>query len=136
MKINKLLMLLFAVLLISASLTLFIYSHFIIKDVLFVEAHVEVGDYVGFNLDTDKLYFGTVFPGGKAERGIIIQHYKTGPSIVTIRVEGDASRWITPKYPAFVLFNETKEVVFTVHPPSDAAYGNYTATIKFFFKKI
>ncbi|MBN1156298.1 hypothetical protein JXA85_01660 [Candidatus Woesearchaeota archaeon] len=136
MRLNKLLLLLFTVALVAAGLTSFIYVHRVVQDALTVDAHVEIGDYVGFNLDTDKLYFGTVFPGGSAERAIQISHHLKEPSLVTIRIDGPIATWIEPEYYSFFLYNQTKDIMFRIYPPRDAAFGNHTSTIRFFFKAI
>jgi hypothetical protein len=136
MKLGKLILLLFAATIMSMGITFYFYTHYIIQEILTVEAHVEVNDYVGFNLDTDKLYFGTVFPGGASERAIYVSYYKKEPAYVTVSVTGPIADWIEPKPDRFLIYNETREVMFRITPPKDAVLGNHTSTIRFFFKRI
>lgn len=56
-----------AILIITSNLR----NKILIHDVL--EWDAQVTDYVGFNLDSDKLHFGGVLPGGKSTRSMILQ---------------------------------------------------------------
>ncbi len=136
MKLGKLILLLLVAAAISVGMTSYFYALCVVQEVLVVEAHAEVGDYVGFNLDTDKLYFGTVFPGGTSERAIFVSHYKKEPAFVTVSVKGPMADWIEANPNKFLIYNGTREVMFRVTPPKDAEFGNHTSTIRFFFKTV
>ncbi len=95
------------------------------------EAHVKVGDYVGINLDVDKLYFGTVMKGGVGKRGIIVNSPRN--AFVLFSKEGSAADWIVSPKSVFLTAGQNKSVEFEIKVPSDAKKGNYTANISLMF---
>ncbi len=118
---------------IAAGATFFIYSMYAVVDVKTVEAHVIVDNYVGINVGTDKLYFGTVMPGGEAERGIIItNNYNEGLN-VRVQVLGGLKGWLVPEEKSFYMENRTRKLGFTLMVPEDAEIGNYTGEVRVYF---
>lgn len=92
--------------------------------------HVRVDDYVGINLDTDKLYFGTVYPGGGALRSVGVQTGKD--SYVLITAEGQVGAWMTPDQNCFLLEKGgERSVSFSLRTPEETPLGNYTGTVTF-----
>lgn len=98
-----------------------------------LEAHVHVDDYVGFNLDTDKLYFGTVSPGGTGQRSMSLQSNED--FFVKVSVDGPLDGWLSPDEWSFMLTPPGREVQFTIIVPENTSVGNYTSTIDFIFYK-
>ncbi len=97
-----------------------------------IDAEVKVSDHVGFKLDTDKLYFGTITPGGSADRKVNISVPRD--SYVVITMGGELKDWLRPKYNGFSLEADTQKAIkFTVHDPEKAEEGNYTGTVTFTF---
>ena len=91
---------------------------------------------VGFNLNTDKLYFGTVMPGGSGKRAINIFHNYTYPIKVKIFITGYISNWVKADKTEFTVQpNETINVPFTVNVPKGTPYGNYTGKAKLVFAR-
>lgn len=57
-------------------------------------ATINVSDYVGFNLDKDKLHFGTAFPGGMAAREIEINTSSDKDSYIYVVADKEFKDWI------------------------------------------
>ena len=128
-------LLILAILATAAAIAIF-YSFYVIKEVKTIDMHVKVEDYVGFNLDTDKLYFGTVMPGGSAKRSISIFHNYTYPVKVKIFIQGYISNWVKADKTEFTVQpNEKLDVPFNVYVPKETPYGNYTGKIKLVFTR-
>ncbi len=97
-----------------------------------VTAHVKVDDYVGINLDTDKLYFGTVSPGNIGRRSLKV--LSGDDAFVIVAIDGLASDWIVPNNKSFYINSgEKKGVKFEAYVPPNTPYGNYTAKVSFLF---
>ncbi len=96
------------------------------------QSHVKVADYVGINLDNDKLYFGSVFPGGHARRSIVVSSPVN--AFVTVSKAGDSAGWIISKPYFFINASDNVTIDFVVFVPSNASFGNYTSniTLKFY----
>ena len=94
-----------------------------------VPTHIKVGDYVGINLDTDKLYFGTVAPSNSAQRSLIITSQKD--SFVVITSRGSTGEWIAPEENHFsIAGKEEKRIRFNAHVPAEASFGNHTGYVE------
>ena len=136
MKRKNLFLFLFLVILAVAAVVAIFYSFFVIKDIKTIDMHVKVDDYVGFNLNTEKLYFGTVMPGAAGLRGVNIFSNYTYPVKVKIFVQGYISNWVKPDKTEFTVQpNETVNVQFTVYVPKGTHYGNYTGKAKMVFTR-
>lgn len=97
-----------------------------------VEAHVKVDDYVGINLDRDKLYFGTVSPGNTGRRDFQLTTQKD--AFIVIKTTGPLADWMTPDKNAFPLAEgEHVDVLFTMRIPDETAFGNYTSSVTVLF---
>jgi len=95
-------------------------------------AHVKVDKYIGINLDTDKVYFGTITPGNTGTRGVTLTSGEE--RFVIITTSGDAGEWITTTRKTFTITRgEEKAIPFTITIPPDAPNGEYNATIHFTF---
>jgi len=124
------LLFIFAVLLTVAAVASF-YSFYVIKEIRILEMTVKVADYVGINIDTDKVYFGAVMPGGASIRSVKIWQNYTTPLRVKIFTQGYITNWVENSNSSFILQpNQTATIPFTVHVPKGTAFGNYTGKIK------
>ena len=82
---------------------------------------------IGFNAGTDKLYFGTVGPGGVSERKTTaVTSYN---AIVVVSVEGQVAPWVSVSENHIKLSpNERHDITFRLTAPATAVPGNYTGT--------
>lgn len=82
---------------------------------------------VGINLDTDKVYFGTVPVGGSASRNVTIANSGSKKRFV-LSVEGPLNSWISASQSKLVLWpGENKTVALHIEVPKNATAGNYTS---------
>ncbi len=100
-------------------------------EVIDYDMHIEVGDNVGFNLDTDKIYFGTVYPGGGAERNITLTNIHDITLTTQITLSGDLKEWVVLSDNNFLLDpSKSKDITVYVTTPENTTYGNYTGKMK------
>ena len=132
----KKLILLITICVLSVILTLIFYSFYRVAFVQTVSMDLEVGDNVGFNLDTDKLHFGKTFPGGVLSRKITVGHNVDARLRAHIVPSGEIKEWVLVPENNFHLANrEVKNLTVYVNVPEDAEYGNYTGTLEVFFQR-
>ncbi len=135
MKIRNIVILLFFVLVSSVFLGI-LFSNLLLVDYTEVDAYLTVGSHLGFNLDSDALYLGTVLPGFSGNRDLVVNNEDCSKCKVNIRSEGDLSRWLVISNNNFVIREgEERKVNVAVFVPQDAEFGNYTAKIKIYFWK-
>lgn len=136
MKRNKLAYFLVAFFLISLILLLFP-GKFLLADYRVLKTNVIVGDYVGINVNSDALYFGTVFKGGYSEREFSIDNFECRKCKVVIKADGDTKDWIWVSNRSFTLKEgESIDLKAIVDIPRDAEFGNYTGNLKIYFWKV
>ena len=96
--------------------------------------YLRVSDYIGFNVSTAAITFGTIPPGGAGERNIVVDNFASGPRQVIIRAEGELAKWVFMGEKRFLIQgNESKTISIFVHVPADAEFGNYMGTLKILF---
>lgn len=96
-----------------------------VYDVKELEMNVYVGRIVGMNVDTDKIYFGTIAPGGGSFRSMTVT---AGPyrSLVSIQSTGDISEWVYVSDNNFVIeANESMKVEVSVRIPENEEIPGY-----------
>ncbi|MBN1275751.1 hypothetical protein JXA12_05700 [Candidatus Woesearchaeota archaeon] len=93
-----------------------------------VETHVKVADYIGINVDDDKLYFGANNPGGGGRRDVFITSGEE--AFVMLRTGGDMAGWLWLSEDRFLISpGEERGVTVHLRIPEEAAYGNYTGAV-------
>ena len=101
-------------------------------NVQIVPAQAKIADVVGFNLDTDQLYFGTINRNGVSKRSLSVTYSKD--SFVVISAQGQMASWMSASEDAFFLpANTRKNIEFSLRPSLDSAFGNYTANVSVSF---
>ncbi|MEM2874319.1 MAG: hypothetical protein QW063_02665 [Candidatus Nanoarchaeia archaeon] len=85
--------------------------------------------HVGINLDTDKIYFGTVPVEGSAIRNVTIANSGSKKRFV-LSVEGPLESWTVASQSRFILQSgENKTVSIHVTVPKNATPGEYTSDL-------
>lgn len=137
-KKNHFFILLLVIALISITATILFYSFYVIEDVREFNMSLIVGDHAGFDVDTEKLAFGMVSPGGNScTRFIDLSNKKDYPLKIYINFYGDFADWVSVSNNYFILNpGEEKKLSFSASAPGDAAYGNYTGKVRFVFKRV
>ncbi|MEW6063215.1 MAG: hypothetical protein AB1571_02500 [Nanoarchaeota archaeon] len=138
MKINKYL---FYILIIFVFISIIwaIYTDLFIDTnvyrIIELEMDLKVGDYVGFNVNTDKIYFGIVPKGASSKRIITITNFNISSNII-IEKKGEFADWVYLDEKTFLMKpNEIKNITVTVTVPKNAKYGNYTSKLKILFAR-
>lgn len=86
--------------------------------------HAEVTNerIVGFNVDPDKIAFGTLSPGTMSTRQITINSSTLG----CIQLKGELADWVTTKPKCF---KRDEQINVTARIPITAKEGNYTGKL-------
>ncbi len=133
---GRLILALIIVAMVATMLTEFLYYYFKynygVRQKQVYDMKIRVGDYIGFNTDTDELNFGTVLPGGGSRRSISL--VSDEPTFVIILMEGDIKKWASVSDNNFV-FEGNKSVSFMVNTPEGAEKGEYVGRAIILFKK-
>ena len=89
-----------------------------------------VSSSLGFNVDTDKIYFGDVLRGASSIKKIIISNDNFEESLVIIKVLGELEAWVSISENDFILKKgEYKLVELRATVPIDAALGAYESKL-------
>lgn len=96
-----------------------------------INATIGVSDYIGFNLDKDKLHFGTAFPGGASLRELTLTSEKSGYMYITINPEFEDWAYVSSQN-IYVKEDEPVFVQIRMFVPTDAVMKNYTFGMKVF----
>lgn len=95
-----------------------------------IPARVHVSDYVGLNIDTDSLNFGTIPQEGYSDRYVAVNNSLGTKAKVQIFVEGDIKGMVVPGQESFVLERGESMKVKITASPSKIKPGNYTGTVR------
>jgi len=135
-KLWKLIAFILLVSIICISATKLFYESHSIVEVRKLPVKVIVMDRVGLGLQEDVLSFGGVSPGGTSRRQMIIASYHDEPLIVSIKFNGDVSRWVQVEENDFRLEkDEEKRIEFSVYIPLETKKGEYEGEVIVIFKK-
>lgn len=97
-----------------------------------IQAQVTIDNKIGFNLDTDKLYFGRVPENGFSSRDMMVSYDKD--AFVIITAQGDLAPWIYASEDSFFLPADTsRKVTFNLKPASGMPLGKYSGVVIFSF---
>jgi len=99
-----------------------------------VNATLNITNHIGFNLNSDKLHFGSMFPGGKSVRSVDLISNADG--YVYITVVNDSKDWIyVYDQNFFVRNNSIVSLNFAAMPPIYLENGNYEVALKVYVLK-
>jgi len=133
--LNKQLFLIMIILLIIIISSFLIVYNPTLYETKQIDMYLTVGNYTGFNVDTDAIYFGTIMPSGRGTRIINITN-SNQISIVNIKSYGELKEWIYISENNFILNpNEDKTVNVMVYVPKNIEYKDYKGVLKIRFKK-
>lgn len=138
MKPIKFLLLILLTIVISFSLTLFLYTYYIIEDIQQLDMKMKIGDVAGFDTNTSVISFGIIPKGGgSGQRPVILRNIGGKPLKVYIKNIGEMSEWVSVSEDNFILeATEEKELIFTAMPSTDAEKGAYKGKVYFIFVRL
>ena len=67
----------------------------VVQDVKSLDMDLQINNFVGFNVDADKISFGVMPPGNIAEKKVVIENYDYEKSMIRIKVIGELEDWIS-----------------------------------------
>jgi len=101
-------------------------SFILIKEVKTLDMQLKVDNNIGFNIDTDKIYFGTIPPGNTGARRVNIENMEYKKVISRIKLTGELKDWVTVSHNNFRLEKgESQEVTVDISIPEDAEKKDY-----------
>jgi len=136
MEKKKVILAVVLLLIVIIALTL-AYSKLFILGVKEIEFSIKVGENIGLNVDTDKLYFGTIpMGGGESNRNIFIQNEKHSLARVNINSYGDKAGWLyVSKNNFFLKKGEGQNIELKIKVPNGAELGSYEGKILIVFTR-
>lgn len=101
------------------------------------DMHVHVDDYIGINAQSDKIWFGTVPPGERAKRDLVLRGSEEDDLKVKIKAFGELKDWISVEDNHFVLpKGEKMNLTVRVYIPDNATLDkNYTGKLRTIMEK-
>ena len=100
------------------------------------QMYLNVGDYVGINVDNSALFFGTTSKGGSSSRNVTLGNNFDMPLKIDIKAYGSLSKWTYVSDNGFWMPpNSSSNVTISIHVTEDAEKGAYTGTLKIEFRK-
>ncbi len=103
MKKKNMVLLLIAVLCIGIIGSVLIYTYSFVERKFEIDMHATVDKVIGFNVGTDKVWFGSVPPGQRSDRAVIIKGNPDHPVKVVFKVSGPISKYVTVQDNGFIL---------------------------------
>lgn len=109
----------------------------VIQEVKTLGIQLKVADNMGFNTDTDRLYFGTIPRGNSGGREIIIENINYKNTRVRLKISGELKDWVTASENNFNLKEgESKRVKLEVKVPQNAELRDYKSKLLILFTRV
>mgnify|MGYP001618538451 CR=1 FL=1 len=100
-----------------------------------VYAKVNIGDHIGFDLNSTALTFGMIPSGGSASRDITLQNIHNNSVKIQIYITGYIKDFISASENNFILNdNESKNITFTVAAPKNTPSNSYDGNVIFLMR--
>jgi hypothetical protein len=101
-----------------------------------IEMDAKIGDRIGIAVDSDKLIFGMMMPGGAGKRDMYIGNEHNFPISVQFNPIGQLKEYTTiAENPVILQPGESREISIAVNFPKDMPYGNYTGIMRVVFTR-
>ncbi len=101
-----------------------------------IEMDAKVGDRIGIAVDSDRLIFGMMQPGGSGKREVFIGNEHDFSINVQFIPIGQLKEYTSiAENPVILQPGENKAVGIAVTMPKDMPYGNYTGIMRVVFTK-
>ena len=95
-----------------------------------------VGDKLGFNIDSNAVYFGKSIQGSFAKRDLLVSNNFSEKVLVDIEKSGDLGAWVEPDLKEFYLEGgETKTITLLATIPPDAKKADYNGLVTVYYIK-
>lgn len=134
MKKTNIILLIFALLVLMASLYSFSQTYFIVEK-MDLNTSIQVGNTTGINLENESLAFGRMIPNTSVQRNIEINNDYSQHLLVNMTTKGNISQFISHKSMERIEPSETKEIGIRASIPKNKSKGNYSGTFTAVMKK-
>jgi len=137
MRYKLTIVLVIAITLMAAGLTMLFYSFYTFASIEKIPIELTVAENPGINVDTDALRFGDVPRGNSATRSIALKNKRDVFLEARITKTGELADWVILEKETVIL-NPLQQlnVSASAHVPEDAEYGKYSGEIIIFFKAL
>jgi hypothetical protein len=114
-----------------------VYNFLTVVNLQEFEMRIKVADYVGVDVNTTVITFGTTMPGTLASRNLTFANNLTFPVKVELSTFGQMATWVFPEKNYFILQpGETMSMAVIARVPANTPFGNYTGKMRIIFRKI
>ena len=134
MEKKVLIVLLLTVFFVCSTITLVVYSYFIVLDTREIYAEAEIGKSVGLNADNESLLFGRITKGGSSKKNMIITNNNKKAIDIIIQKKGTIAPLLNHESKITLEPDETREISFYAYA-RDNEQGNYSGSVLFIIKR-
>jgi len=121
----------FAVPLLMAMLLYF----FIAPEFREIPMSIRVSNYIGFDVNTTALTFGTVYLSGSSTREMLVSNEDNYDKTAQFTVEGDMKSFVTAPKDTLVKAGTNTSVPMRADVPYGTPVGNYTGRLVVFLRR-
>jgi len=137
MKKTNLIILLITLVFLTMGVVSLINFYYYTLEIRTIDVDFKVGNRIGINLDTDKLWFGMIKPGSSATRSLMVTNDYEFPISIEFLVKGELKNNLAfSENNIPINSKELKEISVTAYAPQDMPYGNYSSTIKVVLRRL
>jgi len=133
-KRDKFIIFIFIFCLLLFSFSIYLKQKVILEKVK-IPASLSVGDVIGFDINTDKLSFGTITVGASSMRTLKIDNNYNFPVRVEIDIEGNIKDFFSINEIIFLDVGESKEINLSTNVLTEKKEGNYSGNFIITIKK-
>ena len=124
-KRDKFIIFIFIFCLLLFSFSIYLKQKVILEKVK-IPASLSVGDVIGFDINTDKLSFGTITVGASSMRTLKVDNNYNFPVRVEIDIEGNIKDFFSINEIIFLDVGESKEINLSTNVLTEKKEGNYS----------
>jgi len=133
-KRDKFIIFIFIFCLLLFSFSIYLKQKVILEKVK-IPASLSVGDVIGFDINTDKLSFGTITVGASSMRTLKVDNNYNFPVRVEIDIEGNIKDFFSINEIIFLDVGESKEINLSTNVLTEKKEGNYSGNFIITIKK-
>ncbi|MFB6246191.1 MAG: hypothetical protein ABEI74_01195 [Candidatus Pacearchaeota archaeon] len=134
MKKTNIVLLVFALLVLIASLYSFSQTYFVVEKKN-LNTSIQIGNTTGINLENESLAFGRMMPKTSVQRHIEINNPYSNHLLVNLTTRGNISNFIFHKNMVRIEPSKTKEIGVGAKIPKNLTKGNYSGKFTAIMKK-
>lgn len=128
-KVNRLLMVLLIILILTFSINLYSFCHIgKTVEIMEIDSNIIVSDKLGFDLNSTSLTFGNVLAGGSSSREITIKNDYGFPIQVYIEGKGEIKEFIIP-HKEEIKTGGREKISVTALVPENTKFGKYAGKV-------